>query len=136
MCVASQPASRQAAATYVCVYPAALPFPRIHTPCIHACIEARVTSEIVVVMALLPLFPLLSPCKNAQRKGTDLISGWEQQRGREGGGLTPTVQLSMQEGAKGTSERQEREREKRTNFRLMKMKAAPVELRAPIKSKN
>ena len=115
---------------YVCILLRCLSRAFILHVYMHACIEARVTSEIVVVMALLPLFPLLSPCKNAQRKGTDLISGWEQQRGREGGGLTPTVQLSMQEGAKGTSERQEREREKRTNFRLMKMKAAPVELRA------
>ena len=49
--------------------------------------------------------------------------------------------MSMQEGGsqrneRATGEEREREREKRTNFRLMKMKAAPVELRAPIKSKN
>ena len=81
-----------------------------------------------------PPLPLLSPCKNAQAEEGDGFNQWvgvtRQGRGTHSNGT------HVHAGGSHRNERATGEREKRTNFRLMKMKAAPVELRAPIKSKN
>ena len=120
------------------MYPAALPFPRIHTPsmytcCMHrsACNERNCRRHGSPTPVLLSLSSLRARMRRG-RKGTDLISGWERRGGR-GDSLQRYNCPCRREPKERTSER---DREKRSNFRLMKMKAAPLELRAPIKSKN